>query len=113
MLLVRLMLLLESRDQDRFASTLYPVYQGISGGPRRRGKGGKPIERCVISSFEVAKSPGLTSEVSPTGAPPLGDYSVRLELENLPGKRVRGSLCQPFLRQAPKVVLVMRGLQIG
>ena len=79
MLLVRLMLLLESRDQDRFCVDALPSQPRNIEWSAKEGKGGKPIERCVISSFEVAKSPGLTSEVSPTGAPPLGNYSARLD----------------------------------
>ena len=110
MLLVRLMLLLESEiktDLRRRSTQSTKEYRVVREGG---GKGGKPIERCVISSFEVAKSPGLTSEVSPT---------ERLHLETIRTPRVGESPRETRQRQpvsavwqAPKVVLVMRGLQI-
>jgi hypothetical protein len=60
--LERLLVLLESSEQDRFASHLYQSRREYRLVCQRAGKGGKQIERCVISTFQVAESMGFKGE---------------------------------------------------
>jgi hypothetical protein len=58
----KLLVLLESSEQDRFASHLYRSRQEYRLVCQRAGKGGKPIERCLISTFKIAESMGFKGE---------------------------------------------------
>jgi hypothetical protein len=57
--LKKLLGLLESSEQDRFASHLYRSRREYRSTCERSGKSGKQIERCVISSFQIAESMGF------------------------------------------------------
>jgi hypothetical protein len=52
----QLLAALQASEHDAFASHLYRSRQEYRLVCQRAGKGGKPIERCVISSFKVAES---------------------------------------------------------
>jgi hypothetical protein len=58
----KLLALLESTDQDRFTAHLYRSRREYRSVCQRAGKSGKQIERCVISSFQVAESLGFKSD---------------------------------------------------
>ena len=60
--LEKLLGLLESSEQDRFASHLYRSRQEYRLVCQRAGKGGKPIERCAISTFKIAESIGFKGD---------------------------------------------------
>jgi hypothetical protein len=61
MALERLLTLLKSAppECDRFASHLYQSRRDYRQACETAGKSGKQIERCVISSFQVAESMGF------------------------------------------------------
>jgi hypothetical protein len=58
----KLLALLESTDQDGFTAHLYCSRREYRSVCQRAGKSGKQIERCVISSFQVAESLGFKSD---------------------------------------------------
>ena len=51
-----LLVFLESAERDRFVSDLYQSLREYRSACERAGKSGKQIERCVISTFQVAES---------------------------------------------------------
>jgi hypothetical protein len=53
---------LQASEHDAFASHLYRSRQQYRLVCQRAGKGGKQIERCVISSFKVAESMGFKGD---------------------------------------------------
>ena len=61
--LEKLLGLLESSEQDRFVSHLYRSRREYRLVCQRAGKGGKPIERCVISTFKIAESIGFKGDL--------------------------------------------------
>jgi hypothetical protein len=50
---------LQASEHDKFAAHLYRSRREYRSACQRAGKGGKQIERCVISTFEVADSMGF------------------------------------------------------
>ena len=54
---------LQASEHDAFASHLYRSRQEYRLVCRRAGKGGKPIERCVISTFKTAESMGFKGDL--------------------------------------------------
>ena len=54
---------LQASEHDAFASHLYRSRQEYRLVCQRAGKGGKPIERCVIATFQIAQSMGFKGEV--------------------------------------------------
>ena len=62
--LEKLLALLEASGQDRFTSHLYRSRREYRSACERAGKSGKPIERCVISTFQIAESIGFNGEYS-------------------------------------------------
>jgi hypothetical protein len=60
--LEKLLGLRESSELDRFASHHYRSRQEYRLVCQRAGEGGKPIERCVISTFKTAESMGFRGE---------------------------------------------------
>jgi hypothetical protein len=61
-MLEKLLVLLESSERDRFAAHLYQSRREYRLVCERGGKGGKQIERCLISTFRVAESMGFKGE---------------------------------------------------
>ena len=53
---------LQASEHDRFAAHLYRSRREYRSVCQRAGKGGKQIERCVISTFQVAGSMGFRGE---------------------------------------------------
>jgi hypothetical protein len=53
---------LQASEQDKFAAHLYRSRREYRLVCQRTGKGGKQIERCVISTFQVAESLGFKGE---------------------------------------------------
>jgi hypothetical protein len=53
---------LQASEHDKFASHLYRSRREYRSACQRAGKGGKQIERCVISTFQVAESMGFKGE---------------------------------------------------
>jgi hypothetical protein len=49
-------------ERDRFVSHLYQARREYRLVCERAGKGGKQIERCVISTFQIAESMGFKGE---------------------------------------------------
>jgi hypothetical protein len=62
--LKKLLTLLQSTPvaRDRFASHLYQSRRAYRRACETAGKSGKQIERCVISSFQIAESLGFKGE---------------------------------------------------
>jgi hypothetical protein len=60
--LEKLLALLESGDRDRFATHLCQARREYRLVCDRAGKGGKQIERCLISTFRVAESIGFKGD---------------------------------------------------
>jgi hypothetical protein len=58
----RLLSQLQASEHDAFAAYLYRSRKECRSVCQRAGKGGKPIERCVISTFQVAESMGFKGE---------------------------------------------------
>jgi hypothetical protein len=50
---------LQASEYDNFAAHLYRSRREYRSACQRAGKGGKQIERCVISTFQVAESMGF------------------------------------------------------
>ena len=61
-MLEKLLILLESSEHDRFASHLYQSRKEYRLVCQRAGKGGKQIERCIISTFQAAESMGFKAD---------------------------------------------------
>jgi hypothetical protein len=53
---------LQSSEHDAFAAHLYRSHREYRSACQRAGKSGKPIERCVISTFQVAESMGFKGD---------------------------------------------------
>ncbi len=53
---------LQASEQDKFTAHLYKARREYRHVCDRAGKGGKPIERCVISTFQIAQSLGFKGE---------------------------------------------------
>lgn len=53
---------LEASEHDKFAAHLYRSRREYRSACQRAGKGGKQIERCVISTFQVAESMGFKGD---------------------------------------------------
>ena len=54
---------LQASEHDKFAAHLYRSRREYGSVCQRAGKGGKQIERCVISTFQVAESLGFKGEL--------------------------------------------------
>jgi hypothetical protein len=53
---------LQASEHDKFAAHLYRSRREYRSVCQRAGKSGKQIERCVISSFQVAESMGFKGD---------------------------------------------------
>ena len=53
---------LQASEHDKFAAHLYRSRREYRSACQRAGKGGKQIERCVISSFQIAESMGFKGD---------------------------------------------------
>jgi hypothetical protein len=53
---------LQASEHDSFAAHLYRSRREYRSACQRAGKSGKQIERCVISSFQVAESMGFRGD---------------------------------------------------
>ena len=53
---------LQASEHDKFAAHLYRSRREYRSACERAGKSGKQIERCVISTFQVAESMGFKGE---------------------------------------------------
>jgi hypothetical protein len=53
---------LQASEHDKFAAHLYRSRREYRAVCQRAGKSGKQIERCVISSFQIALSMGFKGE---------------------------------------------------
>jgi hypothetical protein len=53
---------LQASEHDKFAAHLYRSRREYRSACKRSGKGGKQIERCLISTFQVAESMGFKGE---------------------------------------------------
>jgi len=53
---------LQASEHDRFVSHLYRSRREYRSVCKRAGKGGKQIERCLISTFQVAESIGFKGD---------------------------------------------------
>jgi hypothetical protein len=53
---------LQASEHDKFATHLYRSRKEYRSACARSGKSGKPIERCVISTFRVAESISFQGE---------------------------------------------------
>jgi hypothetical protein len=54
---------LQASEHDKFAAHLYRSRREYRSVCQRADKGGKRVERCVISSFQIAESMGLKGEL--------------------------------------------------
>jgi hypothetical protein len=54
---------LQASEHDKFATHLYRSRREYRSVCERAGKSGKPIERCVISTFQVAEKIGFKGEL--------------------------------------------------
>ena len=54
---------LQASEHDKFAAHLYRSRKEYRSACDRSGKSGKPIERCVISTFRVAESLGFKGDI--------------------------------------------------
>jgi hypothetical protein len=54
---------LQASEHDKFAAHLYRSRREFRSTCDRAGKSGKPIERCVISTFQVAGSIGFKGDI--------------------------------------------------
>jgi hypothetical protein len=61
-MLDKLLVLLESGEHDEFAAHLYQARREYRHVSERPGKGSKAVERCVISTFQIAESMGFKGE---------------------------------------------------
>ena len=53
---------LQASEHDKFAAHLYRSRREYRSACERAGKSGKQIERCVISTFQVAESIGFKGD---------------------------------------------------
>ena len=53
---------LQASEHDKFAAHLYRSRREYRSACERAGKSGKPIERCLISTFQVAESIGFKGD---------------------------------------------------
>ena len=53
---------IEASEHDKFAAHLYRSRREYRSACERAGKSGKQIERCVISTFQVAESMGFKGD---------------------------------------------------
>jgi hypothetical protein len=53
---------LQSSEHDAFAAHLYRSRREYRSVCQRAGKGGKQIERCAISTFQIAESMGFKGD---------------------------------------------------
>jgi hypothetical protein len=53
---------LQTSEHDKFAAHLYRSRKEYRSACDRSGKGGKPIEGCLISTFRVAESLGFKGD---------------------------------------------------
>jgi hypothetical protein len=53
---------LQASEHDRFAAHLYRSRREYRSACERSGKGGKQIERCLISTFQVAEGMGFRGD---------------------------------------------------
>jgi hypothetical protein len=53
---------LQSSEHDAFAAHLYRSRREFRSACQHAGKSGKQIERCVISSFQIAESMGFKGD---------------------------------------------------
>ena len=53
---------LQASEHDRFAAHLYRSRREYRSACQHAGKSGKQIERCVISTFQVAESIGFKGD---------------------------------------------------
>jgi hypothetical protein len=53
---------LQASEHDRFAAHLYRSRREYRSACERAGKSGKQIERCLISTFQVAQSLGFKGD---------------------------------------------------
>jgi hypothetical protein len=59
---------LKASERDKFAAYLYQARREYRHVSERPGKGNKAVERCVISTFQIAESLGLQRRLWPMGA---------------------------------------------
>jgi hypothetical protein len=53
---------LQASEHDKFAAHLYRSRREYRSACERSGKGGKQIERCLISTFQIAESMGFKGD---------------------------------------------------
>jgi hypothetical protein len=53
---------LQASEHDKFAAHLYRSRRDYRSACQHAGKGGKQIERCLISTFQAAESMGFKGE---------------------------------------------------
>jgi hypothetical protein len=53
---------LKASEHDKFAAHLYQAPREYRHVSERPGKGNKAVERCVISTFQIAESMGFKGE---------------------------------------------------
>jgi hypothetical protein len=53
---------LQASEHDEFAAHLYRSRREYRSVCQRAGKGGKQIERCLISTFQIAESMGFKGD---------------------------------------------------
>jgi hypothetical protein len=58
---------LQASEHDKFAAHLYRSRREYRSACDRSGKGGKQIERCLISTFQGCRKHGLQRRLSPMG----------------------------------------------
>ncbi|HEY5814305.1 MAG TPA: hypothetical protein VIT23_16825 [Terrimicrobiaceae bacterium] len=61
-MLDKLLALLESSEADKFAAHLYQSRREYRYACDRAGKSGKQIERCVLSTYQIAQSLGFKGD---------------------------------------------------
>ena len=61
-MLAKLLALLEAGEGDKFAAHLYHARRQFRHISERPGKGSKPLERAVLSSYQVAQSLGFNGD---------------------------------------------------
>jgi hypothetical protein len=54
---------LQASEHDKFAAHLYRSRKEYRSACQRAGKSGKQIERCLISTFQVAESLGFKGDI--------------------------------------------------
>ena len=87
---------LQASEHDKFVAHLYRSRREYRSVCERAGKSGKPIERCLISTFQVAESMGFKGDFRQ-----WGNTCCASAIEELPSKHVTvplvsGKPGQPF-----------------